>query len=205
MTVSIYQLKPAFQKLLQPLLGILIRAGASPNQVTIAAIALSALGGFMLWQAPQLPGMLLILPLILLLRMVLNALDGMLARTCQQSTVLGEILNELGDVVSDVILYLPLIVHFQNSLMTIFFIGLFVVLSVISEFSGILTKSITGTRRYDGPMGKSDRAFAISLFILSHYFLPGFTSFFAIPFFILLSGLLIVSCCNRLKSALKGA
>jgi phosphatidylglycerophosphate synthase len=40
--------------------------------------------------------------------MALNALDGMLARECNQTSRLGAILNETGDVISDIALYLPL-------------------------------------------------------------------------------------------------
>jgi phosphatidylglycerophosphate synthase len=39
--------------------------------------------------------------------MALNALDGMLARECNQQTRLGAILNETGDVISDIALYFP--------------------------------------------------------------------------------------------------
>src|SRR5207247_476853 len=51
---------------------------------------------------------LLILPVWLLLRMALNALDGMMARERHMASSLGMVLNELGDVVSDLALYLPL-------------------------------------------------------------------------------------------------
>ena len=40
--------------------------------------------------------------------MALNALDGMLAREFNQKSRLGAVLNELGDVVSDTALYLPI-------------------------------------------------------------------------------------------------
>lgn len=50
---------------------------------------------------------LLLLPIVLFIRMALNALDGMLARECNQQTRLGAILNETGDVISDIALYLP--------------------------------------------------------------------------------------------------
>ena len=54
--------------------------------------------------------MLLILPAVLFLRMALNAMDGMLAREHGQKTSLGALLNELGDVIADAGLYLPLAV-----------------------------------------------------------------------------------------------
>jgi CDP-diacylglycerol--glycerol-3-phosphate 3-phosphatidyltransferase len=40
--------------------------------------------------------------------MALNAIDGMLAREHGQASRLGAVLNELGDVVADAGLYLPL-------------------------------------------------------------------------------------------------
>lgn len=43
--------------------------------------------------------------------MTLNALDGMLARECNQKTRLGAILNETGDVISDIVLYLPFLFY----------------------------------------------------------------------------------------------
>ena len=54
------------------------------------------------WQLP-----LLLLPLVLFLRMALNAIDGMMAREFGQKSRLGAVLNELGDVLSDACLYLP--------------------------------------------------------------------------------------------------
>ena len=40
-------------------------------------------------------------------------------------------------------------------------IGAFVVLAGLSEFAGALGATVGGDRRYDGPMGKSDRAFVL--------------------------------------------
>lgn len=53
------------------------------------------------------PILFLLLPIVLFVRMALNALDGMMARECNQQTRLGAILNETGDVISDIALYLP--------------------------------------------------------------------------------------------------
>lgn len=47
----------------------------------------------------------LALPIGLLIRMALNALDGMMARTYNQTSKKGELLNEIGDVVSDVFVF----------------------------------------------------------------------------------------------------
>jgi phosphatidylglycerophosphate synthase len=102
----------------------------------------------------------LLLPVVLFARMALNAMDGMLAREHNQKTALGAILNELGDVVADVGLYLPLAVvpGFDPWLV----VGA-VILSILTEMTGVIGVQIGASRRYDGPLGKSDRAFLIGL------------------------------------------
>ena len=95
--------------------------------------------------------------------MALNAIDGMLAREHDMQSSLGALLNELGDVVSDSALYLPLamVPLFDSRLVVII-----VVLSAVSEMAGVVAVQIGSMRRYEGPMGKSDRAFWIGLLSL---------------------------------------
>lgn len=152
---SVYDLKPAFQGVLRPIVGRLAAGGVTANQVTLGALLLSFAGGAAIVVWPE-PRTLLILPVLLFLRMALNAIDGMLAREHAQKTRLGAVLNELGDVLSDAALYLPLaaVAGFEPWLVA----GI-VVLAVVSEMTGVLMQTLGASRRYDGPMGKSDRAF----------------------------------------------
>jgi CDP-diacylglycerol--glycerol-3-phosphate 3-phosphatidyltransferase len=156
MALSIYQLKPRFQALLRPLADSLAARGATANQVTLAAALLSLLAGgaLALWPGAALP--LLVLPLVLFARMALNAVDGMLAGEHGQASRLGAFLNELGDLVSDAALYLPfaLIPGVPGAM-----IVLLVTLALIGEAAGLLGPGLGASRRYDGPLGKSDRAF----------------------------------------------
>ena len=156
---SIYQLKTRFQDLLRPLCTALARVGVTANQVTLAAMALSFAGGGAIawWRLERWP--LLVMPALLLARMALNAIDGMLAREHDMKSALGAILNELGDVLSDAALYLPLalVPEFPPEL-----IVALVVLAGASEMAGVIGVQIGASRRYDGPMGKSDRAFVLA-------------------------------------------
>ena len=96
------------------------------------------------------------MPLWLFLRMALNAIDGMLAREFGQKSALGAYLNELTDVVSDTALYLPFaLLPGSNA----WLVGAVAVLAILSEMAGALAPLVGAARRYDGPMGKSDRAF----------------------------------------------
>lgn len=159
---SIYQLKSAFQNLLRPLTRALASAHVTANHVTLAALALSCLVGGVIALYPDRTSLLL-LPGTLFIRMALNAIDGMLAREHDMKTRLGAILNELGDVLSDSALYLPLALVPGFNLWLI--AGL-VILAVIVEMTGVVAIQIGAARNYAGPMGKSDRAFAFGLIAL---------------------------------------
>ena len=198
--ITLYAIKPAFQNLLRPVAHWLHQCGVSANQVTVAALLLAAVMSGALWLWPT-PTTLLLMPLVLLLRMALNALDGMLAREFQQPTPLGAVLNELGDVLADALLYLPLILisGVSAGLVT----GL-VLLALLSEFCGVVAVQIGASRRYDGPLGKSDRALllgAIALLLgcgISPDVWLTATLFIA-------NGLLVLTCFNRLRTALREA
>lgn len=152
---SIYQLKPAFQSWLRPTVDRLARTGITANQVTLSAMALSLAAGLALAIWPQHSWPLWLVPLVLFMRMALNAIDGMLAREHDMQSRLGAILNELGDVLSDTALYLPFALVAPLSPAVVVLV---VILATISEMAGVLGQALGGTRRYDGPMGKSDRA-----------------------------------------------
>lgn len=160
---SLYQLKPAFQGALRPFVAMLARAGFTANQVTWAGLAVScAMGaGLFLWPAER--GVLLAVPLVMLLRMALNAIDGMLAREHGMQTALGGFLNELCDVASDCALYLPFVMVLPG---TAPWVVLLVMLAVLGEMAGVVSQALGGGRRYEGPMGKSDRAFLFGLIAL---------------------------------------
>lgn len=157
---SVYDLKPKFQNLLRPMVRGLARGGVTANQVTLAALVLSLATGAAVafWPGERWP--LLALPVVLFVRMALNAIDGMLAREHGMKSALGAILNELGDVVADAGMYLSLalVPGFDARLVVAV-----VLLAVISEMTGVVGVQIGGSRRYDGPSGKSDRAFAFGL------------------------------------------
>jgi CDP-diacylglycerol--glycerol-3-phosphate 3-phosphatidyltransferase len=173
------------------MVGRLAAAGVTANQVTLAAaIGSVALGGLLLASTHH--AWFLLVPLWLLLRMALNAVDGMLAREHGQKSRLGAYLNELGDVASDAALYAPF------ALVRPGWVGAVVVLSTISEFAGVLGAE----RRYDGPLGKSDRALvfgALGLWIGLAGPLPG-PAFWIMP---LLALLLAATIVNRVRAGLR--
>jgi CDP-diacylglycerol---glycerol-3-phosphate 3-phosphatidyltransferase len=195
---SIYDLKPKFQSLLRPVSNGLARAGVTANQVTLLAVAGSFLAGGAILHFASFR-VLLLLPGVLFLRMALNAIDGMLAREHDQKTALGAMLNELGDVFSDTALYLPLatILPFDPTVVV-----LIVLLAAVSEMTGVLGAQIGASRRYDGPMGKSDRAFVFgTLGLLLGLELPIFPVVRPVLWVVLV--LLLLTIFNRARGALR--
>ena len=198
--MSIYALKGRFQDLLRPAVGGLYRLGVSANAVTVAAALVSLLvaAGVACW-APGQPLLYLALPLWMLLRMALNAVDGMLAREFGQQSRLGAYLNELCDVIADAALYLSLLsvpgVHAEA-------LWLLAWSAALSEYAGVLGPMVGAGRRYDGPMGKSDRAFvfgALALWYALAGSLPGWLD--AVMW--LLIAALLWTCWRRVANGLK--
>lgn len=197
--ISIYNLKPAFQKLLRPFSNTLARKDFTPNQITILAFIISALVGILLVVYSYNIKVFFLIPAALILRMILNALDGMLAREHQMESALGTFLNELGDVFSDSFLYLPFCLVPG---VWPFLVIVMVLLAVISEMTGIIAVQTGGRRRYDGPMGKSDRAFILGLiaFLFALGLKAGIWTHILFGIIILL---LMVTIINRVKKSLQ--
>lgn len=184
--------------MLRPLTGALARHGVTANQVTLAAVLLSAAAGALLAWYPSQTWALLLVPGVLFIRMALNAIDGMLAREHAMQSRLGALLNELGDVVSDAALFLPFALVPG---VPAWAIVLIVVLAVISEMTGVVAIQIGAARRYDGPMGKSDRAFlfgALGLVLGFGVAPAGWLE----PVAVIVIALLVVTIFNRARRAL---
>ncbi|MGP1627818.1 MAG: CDP-alcohol phosphatidyltransferase family protein [Aggregatibacter segnis] len=196
--MSIYDLKPKFQNLLRPLVIKLEQRGVTANQVTLTACAISVVLGLILTALSGYHWLFILIPIWLFVRMALNAIDGMLAREFNQKSRLGGYLNEITDVVSDAALYLPFaFVHPFDTLQ----IGLIIWLSALTEFCGVLGQVQGKTRRYDGPLGKSDRAFLFGVLGLVYVFVPTLPDFLYWLLWIAII-LLIVTCVKRVKSGL---
>ncbi|MDV2440775.1 CDP-alcohol phosphatidyltransferase family protein [Acinetobacter gerneri] len=205
---SIYQLKPAFQNVLRPIVRRLYQMGITANQVTLLAMLLSVLLSIFLYfyfKDHSVNILLLLFPLWMLVRMAFNAIDGMLAREFKQQTKIGAFYNELCDIISDTFLYICFITFtfIQPALL------LFVIfLAILSEYTGVMAPLIGQDRRYDGPMGKSDRAFCFSSLAVIIVIFPLFSDRTEFLFYItnavlLVIGLLLcITIYNRFKNSI---
>jgi phosphatidylglycerophosphate synthase len=198
---TVYDLKPRFQALLRPISQRLVKRGVRPNHVTFAALIGSLMVGAFLFGAGPMRLSFLLLPVWLFVRMALNALDGMMAREHAMSSRLGAVLNELGDIASDVALYLPLASLSPGATWAAV---AFAFTASLTETCGILAQVLGAGRRYDGPMGKSDRALLVGAMGLVAAIVPATAQWWP---WILWAGaaLALWTCANRIRPVLQPA
>ncbi|MFI3377382.1 CDP-alcohol phosphatidyltransferase family protein [Mammaliicoccus sciuri] len=197
--ISIYEIKPKFQQLLMPIVDWMRKIGMTPNQVTILALLLSIVTGIILSIFHENKWIYILMPIVMFVRMALNAIDGVMAKKYQMKSHLGLLLNELGDVISDLFLFIPFVFIAEDYGIGIL---LFISLSIISEMAGVTVQVIGSSRRYDGPMGKSDRAFIvgfISFLIFVHLNIIPYLHFV----FYVCSILMLINIYNRITKGLK--
>jgi len=197
--ISIYEIKPKFQQLLMPIVDWMRKIGMTPNQVTILALLLSIAMGIILSIFHENKWIYILMPIVMFVRMALNAIDGVMAKKYQMKSHLGLLLNELGDVISDLFLFIPFVLIAEDYGIGIM---LFISLSIISEMAGVTVQVIGSSRRYDGPMGKSDRAFIvgfISFLIFVHLNIIPYLHFV----FYVCSILMLINIYNRITNGLK--
>jgi CDP-diacylglycerol--glycerol-3-phosphate 3-phosphatidyltransferase len=198
---SIYQIKPAFQNLLRPLVRRLFDKGTTANQITLLAGIGSVLVGGVIAGFVHHPGVFVLVPIWMLVRMALNAIDGMLAREFNQQSNLGAYLNELCDIAADCALILPFALLPEVSLWLVLLVSL---LALFSEYSGVLGPMVGASRRYDGPMGKSDRAFVLGV-VAAGIALGWLSALWINGVFAVIAGLLLCTLVNRVRQGLKEA
>ena len=195
---TLYALKPAFQARLRPLTDRLADAGVTANQITLLAAVLSIATGLVVAVFADHRAIFLLMPVVLFVRMALNAIDGMLAREHAQASKLGMYLNELCDVVSD----LALILAFAT-LFPVWGVVAFAIAAMLVEFAGVLGVAAGSGRNYAGPFGKSDRAMVLG--VIAFLIACGLWVEAIAPFvFPAMATLSLVTAINRIRSGLRG-
>lgn len=163
--MGIYGIKPAFQRRLAGVRDILVGRGVGADAVTWGAFVVSLLGGGVLLLSRRHAILLLAIPVLAVLRLAMNALDGMVASATKSARPVGELLNEVLDRLSDSAWYLGLVAYagWTRVLAAI-------ALMMLSSYIGVVSKAAGGKRIYTGIFGKADRMIYLSLAAVICYF-----------------------------------
>jgi CDP-diacylglycerol--glycerol-3-phosphate 3-phosphatidyltransferase len=123
-------------------------------------VLLAAAGGACLATAHELPLLLGAVPVFAAARLILNLLDGQVARRTGSARPMGEVWNETGDRVADVL--------FIGGLAFVPAVGALLALSaaiaaVLSSYVGITAKAAGAPRQYGGVMSKPGRMITLAV------------------------------------------
>jgi CDP-diacylglycerol--glycerol-3-phosphate 3-phosphatidyltransferase len=162
--MDLYALKPRIVRGMEPVLGALERARISPDALTLAAIPLGALSGAAVLLSPQTPVVLVLVPIAATLRLVCNLLDGALARRTGRVHPRGELYNEVGDRLADVLMLAP-VALLPGVDGPVVWLG--VVLAVLASFTSVATRAAGGRRTYRGILSKPGRMVLLSAFAIA--------------------------------------
>lgn len=152
--MGIYAVKPWFRGRLSGATEALVRRGITPDQVTAAGLVAAVAGGVAVWAGDAAPLAWLAVPVLAFLRIMANALDGLVAQRAGLARPAGELFNETADRLADATFLLP-VATVGGVAPWLAFAA--VAAAELAAFVGITARAAGGTRRYDGPMGKPDR------------------------------------------------
>jgi CDP-diacylglycerol--glycerol-3-phosphate 3-phosphatidyltransferase len=158
---GLYRVKPQVQAALVPVAARLNRAGITANGLTLAALIIAGVGGLALALSPNRPALLLLVPVLAAARLVLNVLDGMVARASGRAPRrIGEVWNELGDRAADG--------AFLVGLAFVPAVGaplamLAIVAALFASYAGLAARAAGGRRLYGGIMSKPGRMITLAV------------------------------------------
>jgi CDP-diacylglycerol---glycerol-3-phosphate 3-phosphatidyltransferase len=164
--MALYDVKPRFRALLQGLVPLL--KSIHPDWITLAALGCSIAAAALFQIAGAHRWAFLAIPLLLFVRIAMNALDGMVAQATGKARPFGEVLNEATDRLSDAAILLGIAVSPLSSLAW----GTAATVAVLFSSSvGILGKAAGAGRQYGGVLGKADRMLYLGLTCVAAFFL----------------------------------
>jgi len=130
---------------------VCIALGISADMVSYSSIVAAAAGGICFWHAKSLPVLLILGSAFCYLRLWLNMLDGMVAIEAKTASLRGELLNDLPDRISDVLIFVGVghsglchvVAGYWAAIFALLvaYVGMFgQALGVQREFSGVMSK-----------------------------------------------------------------
>ena len=137
-----------------------VRLGIPPDAISYLSILAALIASVCFWQSGRNPWLLIVGPLCCYLRLWFNMLDGMVAVAAGKASARGEIVNDLPDRISDVIIFAGVA---QSDLMNPVIGYWTAIVSLFTAYVGLFGQAIRGRREFSGIMSKPWRMVALSL------------------------------------------
>src|SRR6266516_72291 len=152
-----------------------VRLRIHPDAISYASVVAALAAALCFWRSQNTLLLLLVAPAFCYLRLWLNMLDGMVAIAAGKASCRGEILNDLPDRISDVIIFAG-VAH--SGLMNPIFGYWAAIAAVLTAYVGLFGQALGVRREFGGVMSKPWRMVALHIGAWLTFFLRGqsFTS-----------------------------
>jgi phosphatidylglycerophosphate synthase len=157
-----------FRKTAHAAVGIAVRARIHPDVFSYASIVAALISGVLFWQSRTHPRFIVIAVAFALIRLWLNMFDGMVALAAGKASKKGEIINDLPDRISDVLIFAG-IAH--SGWCNPFYAYWVALAAVIVAYVGLFGQAVGVQREFSGVMAKPWRIVALSIGALLTMFL----------------------------------
>ena len=181
-----------------------VRLGIPADAISYLSILAALAAALCFWKSGRNARLLIIAPLFCYLRLWFNMLDGMVAVAAGKASARGEIVNDLPDRISDVIIFAGVA---QSGLMNPVIGYWTAILSLFTAYVGLFGQAIGGWREFGGIMSKPWRMVALSLgawaMFVFRYCQAGFHDFGRLTILDWTCLLIIVGCLQTIIVRLK--
>jgi phosphatidylglycerophosphate synthase len=137
-----------------------VRYRIHPDAISYLSIIAAAFAAILFWKSGRHPALLLFAPLFCYLRLWFNMLDGMVALAAGKASWRGEILNDLPDRVSDVLIFAG-VAH--SGWMNPFFGYWAAIFALLTAYVGMFGQAVGAHREFSGVMSKPWRMVVLHL------------------------------------------
>lgn len=139
---------------------VAVRAGIHPDVFSYASILAAGAAGFLFWQSARHPKYLVLGVAFALLRLWLNMFDGMVAVAAGKASKKGEIINDLPDRISDVVIFVGMAHSGWCHRLPGYWVA---IMALLVAYVGLFGQAVGVQREFSGMMSKPWRIVVLSI------------------------------------------
>ena len=137
-----------------------VRHGIHPDAISYLSIVAALIAAICFWKSGARRWLLIIAPLFCYLRLWFNMLDGLVAFAAGKASRRGEILNDLPDRISDIVIFVG-VAH--SGLMNPLIGYWAAIFAVLTSYVGLFGQALGVQRQFGGIMSKPWRMVALHI------------------------------------------
>jgi phosphatidylglycerophosphate synthase len=139
---------------------VCVRWDIHPDLISYLSIVAASAAALCFWKAETYPALLIAGPAFCYLRLWFNMLDGMVALASGKASWRGEILNDLPDRISDVLIFVGVAHSGLNSPLGGYWAA---ILALLAAYVGMLGQAVGAHREFGGSMSKPWRMVSLHI------------------------------------------